>query len=546
MEFFYSIIYFTKKQKLRRIKKIMRGYEILNKREELDLILRIKDSISKSLKENQKYSYSNIIFGDQTHQAFLIITQYLFIRIGNLSFNSALLFYFGNNQSPLVYPLPLYWQDVLKGYNIKVSKNKSLFLWNLFIIAMGIYGFFFFLNLVFSNAISLLSKRTKLTKATSEFIYFDNLNFNNVPCNIDITKQKTIMSWYYNTKCSHLKNIILCHSVISTQDIYTPNYQIVYLKSPLIPFDNFRLFFLFFIVNIKLFIYVFFNYFRGHWWNVLLYSEAIKSSHFNFQKPCHIANEYLFHNSNWLYRPLWSYAAESRGAKVIFYFYSTNIQSFKSSSTKNINANTWNLVSWNHYLVWDEFQMKFLQQYVKIGTSIEVVGNIWFSTNFTNFEKSSEKFIAVFDVQPFRDSRYQILGSEIEYYIPKVCNLFLSDILKVANKYSIKVKLKRKRDAGNLIHSKYLNHLKYLETNYNFEILDSKTDSYSIIENASLVISMPFTSTALIARELGKPTIYYDALNQIVKDDTGSHEIRIVSSIDDLDTWILENIKNSH
>jgi polysaccharide biosynthesis PFTS motif protein len=519
----------------------MRGYEILNKKNDIDLILRIKDSISKNIKCNQKYTYSNIIFGNQSDKAFSIITQYLFLRIGHLSFNSSILYYYGNQQSPLIYPLPLHWQDVLKEYDIKVSKYKSLFLWNLFIIIMGLYGFLSFIKLIFLNIINVFIKPSK---PTSDFIYFDNLNFDNVPVDGNINKSKTIISWYYKTKCLDLKNIVLCHSATSTQDIITSNYQIIYIKSPLISFDSVRLFSLFFIVNIKTLIYVCFSFFRGHWWNVLLYSEAVKSTHINFQKQSQIAKEYLFHNSNWLYKPLWCYAAESRGAKIIFYFYSTNIESFKTSLSNKINANTWNLVSWNHYLVWDEYQKKFLEQFVKKSTYIEVVGTIWFSSNYTNFIKSDEKYIAVFDVQPFRDSRYKVLGIEFEYYIPKVCNLFLSDIQEVTNKYSISVKLKRKRDAGNLVHSKYLNYLRYLESKKNFEILNSRIDPYSIIENALLVISMPFTSTALIAKELGKPTIYYDPLNLIMNDDSGSHGIKVVSCKADLDIWILENIND--
>ena len=43
-----------------------------------------------------------------------------------------------------------------------------------------------------------------------------------------------------------------------------------------------------------------------------------------------------------------------------------------------------------------------------------------------------------------------------------------------------------------------------------------------------LVISMPFTSTAIIAKELGKPSIFYDASASIEKNE--SHGIPVLKN----------------
>ena len=54
---------------------------------------------------------------------------------------------------------------------------------------------------------------------------------------------------------------------------------------------------------------------------------------------------------------------------------------------------------------------------------------------------------------------------------------------------------------------------------------------------------MPFTSTALIAKHLGKPSIYYDPRDLLHKNDIASHGIRIISDLDILKKWV-SNILN--
>ena len=49
---------------------------------------------------------------------------------------------------------------------------------------------------------------------------------------------------------------------------------------------------------------------------------------------------------------------------------------------------------------------------------------------------------------------------------------------------------------------------------------------------------MPFTSTALIAKEMGKPTAYYDPLGLLQKDDRAAHGIDILSGMDELEGWL--------
>ena len=68
--------------------------------------------------------------------------------------------------------------------------------------------------------------------------------------------------------------------------------------------------------------------------------------------------------------------------------------------------------------------------------------------------------------------------------------------------------------------------------------VDPDTSAYKLIEQCSAAISMPFTSTALVARELGKPSCFYDPTGLIQRDDRAAHGIPIMIGRVELQTWL--------
>jgi len=69
---------------------------------------------------------------------------------------------------------------------------------------------------------------------------------------------------------------------------------------------------------------------------------------------------------------------------------------------------------------------------------------------------------------------------------------------------------KSKRNIGSIAHPRYRNFADQMSERTNVVIVDPDIAAHRVIEASEAVISMPFTSTSLIARELGKPTCYYD------------------------------------
>ena len=97
---------------------------------------------------------------------------------------------------------------------------------------------------------------------------------------------------------------------------------------------------------------------------------------------------------------------------------------------------------------------------------------------------------------------------------------------------------KRKRDIGNILHPKYRSLIDIGLVGYNS--VEPNVSAERLIRDCEFVISMPFTSTALIGKHAGKPSIYYDPFGDVLKGDRAAHGIKIVVGIDDLRSWLSE------
>ena len=146
--------------------------------------------------------------------------------------------------------------------------------------------------------------------------------------------------------------------------------------------------------------------------------------------------------------------------------------------------------------------------------------------------------MAIFDVQPVRDSLYQSLGLRPDVYVPEFCNAFLEDLAQICTKLDATGMLKRKRDIGGHIHPKYKHLVARLTQNEYLQQISSHVAAQTIIDVADLVVSMPYTSTALLARDQGKPSCFYDPLGLLQTDDRAAHGIPIVQGREALQKWV--------
>src|SRR5690606_26121261 len=94
------------------------------------------------------------------------------------------------------------------------------------------------------------------------------------------------------------------------------------------------------------------------------------------------------------------------------------------------------------------------------------------------------------------------------------------------------------RNVGKQAHSSYLSTIKALENSPSYLEIDPNVSAIALIGKCQAVISAPFTSTAILAREMGKPSAFYDPHGVCYKDDRAAHGIEILTGPEALHAWL--------
>ena len=513
----------------------MRGYRFLKDSNQIGKIYSVLGSFMNNKLICCEQRTSKLFFGTALNNSELIIRQYLQSRVANLSFNKSLLCFLGKHGSKVVHPLPSQWRKLVEQNGFKVDNIKSALLWYSFVTQMWAYGTVSIIIQSFKNLKMLIGRNYPLPV---NYVFFDSLNRNNLPQPCEDGQSFEIITWYlkWPGRISGVDNI--CHNVRESNTQIINDITIISIPSVIPPLGNLYSTIRYISWGIGASIISLFNIFIGHWWHPLMLHEASIAKLVSLQTPGKLAREYFFHNSNHIYRPLWTYEAEKKGSKISFYFYSTNNEGFKSSDGYRKLFIGWRTATWPRYLVWNTFQGDFIRRTVDMNAIVDVVGPIWFSTIKISLPDIPQNSIAVFDVQPVRDSYYQILGIPYEYYTPETAVPFIKDIYATLHKHDVTLVLKRKRNIGHLSHYKFRQCVDALDGQNSFIAIDPDLSAFRVIEKCVAVISMPFTSTAIIGRELGKPSIYYDPSGFVKKNDRAAHGIPILTGPQELSEWL--------
>jgi len=497
---------------------IKKGYKQLKNDNKLDFLLKLVDILSRTKLNNTKALKGFPCKHDFNTE--LSIRQFLTVRVLGLSFNKAILYSIGANK-PLRCPLPKEWRCALIKQEVQVDRLSCALLWQGYVFLLWAHGVIQGLK----SIIYLINSK----KILREYVFFNDIEKDSLPTN---SKAHNIVNWYLKWK-GGVKNIdTIAHSAPNVSNYKYNNLQVFYIDG-LPNLEGVQIARYFFLQVYLIFYSLLLIFIKPY--SAILLSELLKLLRVNLANDKELARDYLFHSSGPFYRPIWTYAAEDKGSRILFYFYSTNTENFKTEAGYPVQFPR-HLMSWSHYLVWDKFQTDFLKRFGHHKSTIEEVGPIWFSSSGRAIDVSLNS-IAVFDVTPFNEDVFVTLGPVNEYHIPKIANQFLGDIYSVLEKNDLIMahKIKRKNKKA---HKEYMHNLKKLKKQPNYIEIDPDIDATQIIKKTKACISMPFTSTALIAKHEGRPSVYYDPSGTIQADDRAAHGIPILVSIDELQQWV--------
>jgi len=517
----------------------MRGYRLLKVSNQLGRIAAVKEALTNTRLDQWATGAAERVFGAGTSHTELIVRQYLLVRAGGPSLNKALLHAIGEPGSTVVHCLPPEWRKIVEQHGFKVAKIRSTLAWNGFVLLLLAYGVLVIARQLAGSVKELVRPSFQ---ALGRFAYFNNLAQGNLPRPCRDGRSHDIVTWYRQWPGRVGELDALCHSIPGTAPGAVDGTPVIRVPSAITPLTRISALARFIGWSMASSVLALFDFLRGHWWHAVMLGEASLAATIRMQEPGSLARDYLFHNSGWIYRPLWTYEAEKHGSQTIFYFYSTNCESFKRPGGYPGLTYGWQAMNWPHYLVWDEYQADFVRRAAGRGARISVVGSIWFQSSAVEIPQVEKPGVAVFDVTPHRSSRYCLLGSDYEFYVPGVSNMFLVHIADATHQTDAVMLWKRKRKIGNIAHPQYRQFADRLSRRGDVVLVDPDISALRVIEASCAVISMPFTSTALIARELGKPSIYYDPTGQLQGDDRAAHGIPVISGPEQLKAWLCSQV----
>lgn len=525
-------------RKSHRLRSIMRGYRLLKNTNQLGLFRRLKADLMNARFTRIDQRTSPVIFGAAFSHAELSARQFLLQKLAGIRLDKALLYSLGTKGTPVVFPLPRVWQNILIVHGFKVATAKSSLLWVFFVGSRFCFGL---LTITKIAATSLLaSMRPRQTHVPNQYVYFHGLTAGNLPQPCENGRSYDLVTWYSQWEGRVNGIDSLCHGVHSAKPTETGGIRVEYIRSPIPPLTRLIDLLCFIEWALRATIRSAIDVFTGRWWHALLIGESAKATKVRLTASNKLARDYLFQFSDNIYRPLWTYEAEESKSRVISYFYSTYEQ-VKLPKGYASQKYKWGAVNWPIFLVWDEFQAELLRRNIGNNTNIEVVGPIYFQDLAVVLPKLPKRPIAVFDNQQYRRSMDFGFSAISEYYNqnPGLNIQFIKDIHLALSECGGSLILKRKREMGNRSIKKYMSLIQKLSQSGALISVNPGVSAIRVIEKCSGVISMCFTSTALYMQDQDIPSIYYDPSGWIQKDDRGAHGIPILSGIDELRVWVL-------
>ncbi len=476
-----------------------------------------------------------LLFGAALPDWRLAVRQYLFVRLANARLNRALLASLGSGGAPVVYPLPRVWQDVLRRHGFRVAVIRCTVAFAGYVLLLWVYG----LILIARHGVHSVS-RTARTRAEGArpYAYLAGLVPANLPRPAPDGRSHDVVSWYAQWKERIPDLACVRHNVAGVPASSVGETRVEFGGEPVpaLPLGVNSLRFLAW--SVAALAASAFDAVRGRWWHALLLAEATVAAKARLQQPGRLARDYLLPNSVSIYRPLWTYEAERQGCRILSYFYSTSEQ-HKLPAGYEPDRNEWGAMNWPLYLVWDQHQRDMLDRALGRSAPVKICGPIWFQSSPKPLPILPPTTIAVFDIQPPRLSAHFGFSTINDSYPdhPQVAVQFLADVDRVARSAGAKMAHKLKRHAGYQLHRKYEALVDHLTSNGMISI-DPETAPSILIEQCAAVVSFPFTSTGVVAARMGKPSVFYDPLGVVQRDDRAAHGVPIVCGEAELAEWL--------
>lgn len=451
------------------------------------------------------------------------VKQYLSQKLFKHKLNQSIILS-ATNKSPQKFPLPQFLLLYLENQNHRIMWIRSSLNWRYLALLYAGYSLYYAIVIFFTK------RKSSIYPINSLGIYLHNLSAKAVSISKTGCHLDNAITFF---KERGAKSIIVHGVKHNTSDI---NPDCIYVKTP---FDNLNR-----LNKCKLLIFeialilrsIVDLVFGSGLLAFVSHQLLLKKAALLLDKEC-IPNELAFHNSDFAYYPAWVETLASKGASPILYFYSQNIWPYQLNKHISDWHFNYELMTWPRYLVWNKELGNALLDLTTGNPSIEYCRPISFTDKDVEIKKCSGA-IAIFDVSPVRESYFAKYGIIETYFTSKVLKQFFSQIITIAENLNKPLIVKFKRVEFSDFDKRYKYVRERLNSHPLITIIDPDISAHRIIRDCDGVISLPFTSTAIIAHYYKKPSIYFDPTARLILNQPAAQGIEIINNKKALEVWM--------
>lgn len=527
--------------------RLNRGYEVMLNTNALHTVKKLIRSIceheyTKANNESKKQVFNNIKVSDLAFYNGQRDTSYL---LTSFAFNRAIASYYASG-SNFVFPLDKEWQNIFIEYGIEINQNACSFLWEGYRVILIIKSFISYFKFLFTSVLEKLKHSKKVSSKNNNFInvYFYDISDRNLPSLNNGISEKNIVTWYKKNVINDDK-INIIHNVKNFNHIndFNLDYALTYSKN------------LFFKPHI------FAELKNLFWWSNLLlkniinpsftlsllvnFNEILKAKRVEDLSSNLELNAVVFNNSIGSIKPLWAVVLERSDVRIDYCFYACNAEPVDIEGNLPIDG-FWAIATWENCYVVDQYQKNQLEnQLMHKSTKIIFETTPWWTDVSISIPLTNKKTISLFDTILHNNLYIPASINQCGWYKSEVAILYLQTILEVARELDIIVLYKIKRIRDKKIRNK--EHWDYIqralaEYKENIILINDKISAERLIQGTDITVSKPLSTTAIIAKNIKKPSIFFDPTRMISGSDPALRSIPILSNKEELKSYIIKTL----
>ena len=248
------------------------------------------------------------------------------------------------------------------------------------------------------------------------------------------------------------------------------------------------------------------------------------------------------------------HAARQMNIPVMMVFYSANVHPILTDeSYYDVVQNEFREMLSNHFCVWTDEMKKWLEKIGYDGDRVHVVGPQMFAPIIMKRDQDlvrpNRVKIAVIEVTPLNKEELVKRGVGKVFYITEYCLLFLAEAIKTINrvfgdKGLVILKMKRLVDFNVFDRGWFEERRNYLKQFDGLvEEWEPNTNPWLLVDEADIIISIPFSSISEAGLAAGKPSAFFDPTLRILP--RLGDEVQLLSGTQQLYHW-LKTIPMSH